>query len=45
MATYMTSQIEFFTNSPQYKNANIVNFVFVRPLEIYQSNETFIFKM
>ena len=26
--------IEFFTNSPQYKNANIANFVLALPLKI-----------
>ena len=32
--------IEFFTNSPQHKNANIANFTLALPLEINYSNKT-----
>ena len=31
--------LEFFTNSPQYKNANIANFILALPLKINYSNE------
>ena len=34
-----TSNLEVFTNSPQYKNANIANFVLAVPLEINKNNE------
>ena len=33
-AKNMILSIEFFTNSPQYKNANIDNFVLALPLKI-----------
>ena len=31
----------FFTNSPQYRNANISNFVLAVPLEINKTNEVY----
>ena len=31
--------MEFFKNAPQYKNANIANFVLALPLETNQTNE------
>ena len=34
-----SSTIGFFTNSPQYKNANIANSVLTLPLEISWTNE------
>ena len=34
-----TIAIEVFTNSPQYKNANIANFVLAVPLEMNKNNE------
>ena len=37
--------LEFFTNCPKYKNANIANFVLALPLKINQSNEVFKLEM
>ena len=39
------SSIEFFTISPQYKNANIANFVLALSLKLNQSNVAFDLKM
>ena len=33
--------IEFLTNSSQYKNANIANFILALPLEMELANEVF----
>ena len=33
--------VGFFTNSPQYKNANIANFVLAVPLERNSTNEVY----
>ena len=38
MFHFHTTSIEFFTNSGQYKNANIANFVLPLPLKINQYN-------
>ena len=35
----IASAIEFFTNSLQYKKANIVNFILAVPLEMNYTNE------
>ena len=37
--------IEFFTISPQYKNANIANFILALPLKINKSNEVYNLEM
>ena len=38
---FMSMALEFFTNSPQYKNANIANFVLVMPLDINYASEVY----
>ena len=35
----MSMLVEVFTNSPQYKNADIANFVLAVPLEMNKNNE------
>ena len=39
MSHRFKSIVEFFTNSPQYKNANIANFVLAVALEMSETNE------
>ena len=39
------NSIEFFTNSPQYKNANIANFILAVPSETNYTNEVCNFEM
>ena len=41
----MSLQQGFFANSPQYKNANIANFVLSVPLEMNWTNEVWNFEM
>ena len=40
-STKSSQPIRFFTNSVQYKNANIANFVLAVPLEMNKSNTVF----
>ena len=37
----LSKSIEFFTNSPQYKNANIANFILAMPFRIDQADEVY----
>ena len=43
--THKTIPIEFFLNSPQYKNANVANLVLAIPLQVDWANEVYNFEM
>ena len=38
---WIHSPLEVFANSPQYKNADIANFVLAVPLEMNKNNEVY----